>query len=69
MSGAEIPIPSLDFVLYMSITYGMDGAPGVYIGHEKVAALFLGLFKPFFMGPGMLPIHMLTTPVPSRQSR
>ena len=36
---------------------------GVYVGQEKVAALFLGLFKSFFTGPGMLPIHMLTTPV------
>lgn len=36
---------------------------GVYVGFEKVHALFTQLFKPFFAGPGILPIHMLTTPV------
>jgi hypothetical protein len=36
---------------------------GVYVGLEKVKALFLGLLKPLFMQPGSLPIHMLTTPV------
>ena len=36
---------------------------GVYVGRQKVRALFIDLIKPFFGGPGILPIHMLTTPV------
>ena len=36
---------------------------GVYVGRDKVRALFVELIKPFFDGPGILPIHMLTTPV------
>jgi SnoaL-like domain len=36
---------------------------GVYTGIEKISALFTGLIGPFFNGPGILPIHMLTTPV------
>ena len=36
---------------------------GVYVGLAKIRALFVELIKPFFDGPGILPIHMLTTPV------
>lgn len=36
---------------------------GVYVGGEKVRALFLDLIKPLFTAAGSLPIHMLTTPV------
>lgn len=36
---------------------------GVYVGVEKVRALFLGLIEPLFTAPGSLPIHMTTTPV------
>jgi hypothetical protein len=36
---------------------------GVYVGAEKVRALFLDLIKPLFTAAGSLPIHMLTTPV------
>ena len=36
---------------------------GVYVGMEKIEALFTGMIKPLFTAPGSLPIHMLTTPV------
>src|SRR5688572_25155624 len=36
---------------------------GVYVGAEKIRALFLELFKPLFTSAGSLPIHLLTTPV------
>jgi SnoaL-like domain len=36
---------------------------GVYVGLAKIRSLFVELIKPFFTGPGVLPIHMLTTPV------
>ena len=39
------------------------GDSGVYVGPEKVAALFVDVLKPFFTMPGMMPVHMLTTPV------
>lgn len=36
---------------------------GVYVGSAKVRAFFTELIGPFFNSPGVLPIHMLTTPV------
>ena len=39
------------------------GEGGVYIGRAKVEAMFLHVLKPFFTMPGMMPLHMLTTPV------
>ena len=36
---------------------------GVYVGPDKVRALFLELIEPLFTSAGSLPIHMLTTPV------
>ncbi|MGX7895937.1 nuclear transport factor 2 family protein [Tsuneonella sp. HG222] len=36
---------------------------GVYVGAEKIRALFLELFKPLFTSPGSLPIHMMSTEV------
>ena len=39
------------------------GEGGVYIGRAKVEAMFLHVLKPFFTLPGMMPLHMLTTPV------
>lgn len=36
---------------------------GIYVGVEKVRALFTGLIEPLFTAPGSLPIHMLNTPV------
>ena len=39
------------------------GESGVYIGQAKVEAMFLHILKPFFTLPGMMPLHMLTTPV------
>lgn len=39
------------------------GESGVYVGAEKVKALFLDVLRPFFTLPGMMPLHMLTTPV------
>ena len=36
---------------------------GVYVGIEKVRAMFVDLIKPFFTSAGTLPVHMLTTPV------
>lgn len=35
---------------------------GVYVGEEKISALFLDLIKPLFTATGSLPIHMLNTP-------
>ena len=39
------------------------GEGGVYQGRTKVTALFVQVLKPFFTQPGMMPLHMLTTPV------
>jgi len=39
------------------------GEGGVYRGGAKVRTLFLEVLRPFFMLPGMMPLHMLTTPV------
>lgn len=39
------------------------GESGVYVGRAKVETLFLRVLRPFFMLPGMMPLHMLTTPV------
>lgn len=39
------------------------GEGGVYIGRSKVEAMFLHVLQPFFTQPGMMPLHMLTTPV------
>ena len=39
------------------------GEGGVYVGRAKVEAMFLHVLKPFFTLPGMMPLHMLTTPV------
>lgn len=39
------------------------GESGVYVGRAKVEALFLHVLRPFFSLPGMMPVHMLTTPV------
>ncbi len=39
------------------------GESGVYVGRAKVEAMFLHILKPFFTMPGMMPLHMLTTPV------
>ncbi len=39
------------------------GEGGVYHGGTKVTALFLHVLRPFFTQPGMMPLHMLTTPV------
>lgn len=39
------------------------GEGGIYVGPDKVAALFLHVLRPFFTKPGMMPVHMLTTPV------
>lgn len=39
------------------------GEGGGYSGGEKVRTMFLNVMRPFFMRPGMLPLHMLTTPV------
>lgn len=39
------------------------GEGGVYVGRAKVEAMFLHVLRPFFMLPGMMPLHMLTTPV------
>lgn len=36
---------------------------GVYVGIDKIRALFVDLIKPLFVSAGSLPIHMLTTPV------
>ena len=44
------------------------GEGGIYVGAEKVRALFLEVLRPFFMMPGMMPVHMLTTPVIEVQS-
>lgn len=35
---------------------------GIYVGEEKIRALFLDLIKPLFIAPDSLPIHMLNTP-------
>lgn len=35
---------------------------GVYVGEQKIRALFLDLIQPLFTAPGSLPIHMLNTP-------
>lgn len=39
------------------------GEGGVYVGRAKVEAMFLHVLRPFFRQPGMMPLHMLTTPV------
>lgn len=39
------------------------GEGGVYVGRAKVEAMFLQVLRPFFTQPGMMPLHMLTTPV------
>ncbi len=39
------------------------GEGGVYVGRAKVEAMFLQVLRPFFTQPGMMPVHMLTTPV------
>lgn len=39
------------------------GESGVYVGRQKVEALFGDILRPFFTQPGMMPVHMLTTPV------
>jgi len=39
------------------------GEGGVYRGRAKVEAMFLHVLRPFFTLPGMMPLHMLTTPV------
>ena len=39
------------------------GEGGVYIGRAKVEAMFLQVLRPFLTLPGMMPLHMLTTPV------
>lgn len=39
------------------------GEGGVYVGRAKVEALFREVLRPFFTLPGMMPLHMLTTPV------
>ncbi len=39
------------------------GESGVYVGRAKVEAMFLQVLRPFFTQPGMMPLHMLTTPV------
>jgi hypothetical protein len=39
------------------------GEGGVYVGPAKVEALFRQVLRPFFTLPGMMPLHMLTTPV------
>lgn len=39
------------------------GEGGVYVGGPKVEAMFLHVLRPFFTLPGMMPLHMLTTPV------
>jgi len=39
------------------------GEGGVYVGPQKVEALFRQVLRPFFTMPGMMPLHMLTTPV------
>lgn len=39
------------------------GEGGVYVGRAKVQSLFLEVLRPFFTQPGMMPLHMLTTPV------
>ncbi len=36
---------------------------GVYVGPEKIRALFMDLLRPFFTSAGALPVHMLTSPV------
>ena len=36
---------------------------GVYVGFEKIKAFFTEFIGPFFNGPGVFPLHMLTTPV------
>lgn len=36
---------------------------GIYEGIDKIRTLFVDMFKPLFMAPGSLPIHLLTTPV------
>lgn len=39
------------------------GKGGIYQGRAKVETLFLHVLRPFFTQPGMMPLHMLTTPV------
>lgn len=39
------------------------GEGGVYVGPTKVDALFRKVLRPFFTLAGMMPLHMLTTPV------
>jgi hypothetical protein len=39
------------------------GEGGIYVGRAKVEAMFLHVLRPFFMQPGMMPLHVLTTPV------
>lgn len=39
------------------------GEGGIYVGRAKVEAMFLHVLRPFFIQPGMMPLHMLTTPV------
>jgi hypothetical protein len=39
------------------------GEGGVYIGRAKVETMFTQVLRPFFTMPGMMPLHMLTTPV------
>lgn len=57
-----------DDVLGLFCRYAPDvsveiGESGVYVGRAKVEALFLDVLRPFFTQPGMMPLHMLTTPV------